>query len=289
MNRQQDRRQRGGGSGPAPSRRWWRHLVACLAVAWSLAPVAALVVAAFTRSPEAGACPECAVGNLADLFADPGRPYSRWYLNSLVTAAIAAGVVTLVGVAAAYGGSRSRRVSKRTAGDGLLLLQAFPVSLAVIGLYLTVGEVGKSLPQLGRNSWLGLALCYVGVTLAWVTWLVWTELAAVPTEIADAATLDGAGHVRIFAMTVQHFRGTLWAVLAVVFVGVYGEFMLASVLLTEPGHQTLAVGLAELARGPAQFQGRFAVGALLACLPGLLAALAYRRRLAAPALLRPLQ
>lgn len=280
---------RHGGAGAASAQgRWWRHLVAWLAVGWSLAPIAALVVAAFTRTPGAGPCPECGVDNLTGLFTDPGRPYPTWYLNSLVTAAIAAGLVTAIGAGAAYGVSRFRRVSKRLAGDGLLLLLAFPASLAVIGFYLTVGEAGLAFPQLGRNSWLGLALCYVGATLAWVTWLLWSELAAVPTEIADAATLDGAGHARIFAMTVQQFRGTLWAVCAVVFGGVYGEFLLASVLLTESGHQNLAVGLAELARGPAQLQGRFAVGALLAALPGILAALGYRRRLGGAMLLRPL-
>lgn len=276
---------------PRDTVRWWRHVAAGLAVVWSLAPVAGLLAAALSGNAAAGGwpCRQCASDNLSGLFSDPARPYLSWFLNSLLSAAAAAGLVVLLGVTAAYGISRLQYRGRRIAWDGLLLLLASPAVLAVVGIYLTVDNVGEAIPQVGRNTWLGLALAYVGATLAWVVWLITRQLQTFPGEVEDAAVLDGAGHARIFVLRLRHLGAWLAILFGLVFGGVYGEFMLASVLLSEPDHSTLAVGLSELALGPAQLQGQFAAGALLASLPAVLVASASYRGANGPALLGPVR
>lgn len=289
----------------------WRHAVALAAVAWSLLPVAALVVVAFTPGTAAAGQPAGEVWR--DLLTDPSHPYPTWFANSLLSAATAAVLVVFLGTCAAYGlstyglssyyrssssrvpssggpsyrsslgpvrRSRSRTRWRALMRDGLLVSQAFPSALAVIGLYLTVAKLGEAIPQAGRNTWLGLALCYLGMSLAWVAWLLAGSLRTLPREVLDAATLDGAGHLRIFfTFSLRHLAPVLVPMLGVLFASLYGEFMVASALLGEPDRLTLAVGVTQLADGGPELHRQFAAGALLACLPMVLIAVGCYRGL----------
>jgi arabinogalactan oligomer/maltooligosaccharide transport system permease protein len=66
-----------------------------------------------------------------------------------------------------------------------------------------------------------------------------------------------------------------------VFVGLYGEFMLASIFLTDVDTQTLGVGLYGMTLGNQanELFGRFTAGALLASLPVMVLYLAFQRQL----------
>ncbi len=256
--------------------------MAVVAVGWAVLPIIVLVVIAMTSPADNGTTDPSYLGispDVASLFGDPQWPYLRWYLNSLLAAGTGAALVTILGVAAVYGLS-VRGVRSGAVGSMTLLLQAFPPILAVLGIYLTVAKVGTAIPQVGPNSWLALALVYVGAGLSWVVWHLSRRLAAVPGEIVDAARLDGAGHVRIFVtFTLRHLAPALGTVFGVVFVVLFGEFLLASVLLREPDRLTLAVGLAQAAGDDVGLTARVAAGALVACLPGLLVlAVGIRRR-----------
>ena len=65
-------------------------------------------------------------------------------------------------------------------------------------------------------------------------WLLKGYFDTVPRELDEAAIVDGASHARIFfTMTLRLVMPILVTVFMLVFVGLYGEFMLASIFLTD--------------------------------------------------------
>ena len=81
-------------------------------------------------------------------------------------------------------------------------------------------------------------------------WLLKGYFDTVPREIDEAAIVDGASHARIFfTMHLRLVMPILVTVCMLVFVGLYSEFMLASIFLTDVDSQTLGVGLYAHDRG----------------------------------------
>jgi arabinogalactan oligomer/maltooligosaccharide transport system permease protein len=91
----------------------------------------------------------------------------------------------------------------------------------------------------------------------------------VPASIDEAAKLDGAGHARIFFTIILRLSAPILAVVGLLsFIGTSSEFVVASVVLTDPAKQTLAVGLFQFVTQETSANWPvFAAGAVLAALP----------------------
>ena len=75
-------------------------------------------------------------------------------------------------------------------------------------------------------------------------WLLKGYFDTVPRELDEAAKVDGASHARIFfTMTLRLVMPILVTVFMVSFVGLFSEFLLASIFLRDIDTQTLGVGL----------------------------------------------
>ena len=90
--------------------------------------------------------------------------------------------------------------------------------------------------QLGLfNTYVSLIATYTAVSLSLCTWLLVGFYRAIPTEVLDAATIDGCGKV-----------GLLWRIVlplavpgilasgAFVFISVWQELLLAVTLISDP-------------------------------------------------------
>lgn len=98
------------------------------------------------------------------------------------------------------------------------------------------------------------------------TWLMKGYFDTVPREIDEAARIDGAGHLRIFASVVLPLVKPMLAVQALwAFMGPFGDYLLAKFLLRSPESLTIAVGLQTFISNPQQQKvALFAAGAILA-------------------------
>ena len=90
-----------------------------------------------------------------------------------------------------------------------------------------------------------------------------------PSNIDEAAKIDGAGHARIFFTISLRLVVPLLAVVGLLsFITTTNEFVVASILLIDPEKQTLAVGLFKLVSNPNYADWTaFSAGAILAALP----------------------
>ena len=278
------RKPREGGAGGGSN--WWRHALGIVALAWALFPILFLVSAALNPSGQLSTADllprHFSMQNIIDLGNDPARPYWTWYKNSLIICTVGAFLSVFIGALAAFAFSRLRFAGRRLGLLSLLLLQLFPAVLALVAMYITFAKVGDVIPAFGLNTTWGLLLAYMGGAMGSNVWLLKGYFDTIPREMDEAAIMDGASHARIFfTMTLRLVAPILVTVFMLSFVGLFGEFMLASVFLTDVNSQTLGVGLWSMSKGTTanELFGRFAAGSLLCSLPVMLLYLAFQRQL----------
>lgn len=264
---------------------WWRHLLAVVAIVWALFPIVFIISAAINPSGTLNTAEllptRMSWSNFDALFNDPARPYTSWYRNSMIVAGVGSLASVFLGACAAYAFSRLRFTGRRPGLLALLLFQMFPALLAFVALYITFDKIGDVLPAIGLNSVYGLMLCYLGGAMGANVWLLKGYFDTVPRELDEAAKVDGASHARIFfTMTLRLVMPILVTVFMLSFVGLFSEFLLASIFLRDVDQQTLGVGLWAMQKADKnRYFGQFCAGAVLASLPVVLLYLSFQRQL----------
>ncbi len=208
-------------------------------------------------------------GNYLTLLKSDQFPFWTWFYNSLKIATITSVVSLSITTVAAYAFSRFRFLGRQTMLKALLLINAFPSLLALVATFLMISQVGDVLPFVGLDNHTSLILVYLGGAMGVNIWLMKGFLDTIPRDIDESAMVEGASHWQIFIKLILPLLRPILVVIAITnYIGTYGEFVLARVLLRSNEHYTLMVGLQIFAG--AQFQQRwgvFAAGALMGALP----------------------
>lgn len=220
--------------------------------------------------------------NFQRLTTNPQAPVFTWIWNSVKMASISAVIVTIVTALAAYSFSRFRYRGRRAGLLTILLIQLFPNMLSIVALYLLLLQIGNipGLSWLGLNTHGGLILIYTGGALGFNTWLMKGYFDTIPKELDEAATIDGASRWEIFWRVILPLVRPILAVMAVLtFIGVYGDFLIAKVMLKSTDSYTLMVGLGQLIQGRTEDWGVFAAASLIGALPIVLVFLILQKQL----------
>ncbi|MFD8194180.1 carbohydrate ABC transporter permease [Streptomyces wuyuanensis] len=193
------------------------------------------------------------------------QPLLRAAGNSLLVALCAAAVAVLVATPAAYVAARHRGRLAKAATGWAVISQAFPFVLLIIPLFLIL----KNLRLVDTLT--GLVLVYVVWSLPFALWMLIGYVRAVPSEVEEAAAVDGAGRVRtLVSVTAPLLAPGVAATAMFAFVTAWNEFFFALVLLKTTEKQTLPVVLTRFlgAEGVADL-GPLAAAAFLATIPSL--------------------
>ncbi|WP_243064306.1 sugar ABC transporter permease [Humibacter sp. RRB41] len=251
----------------------WRHLVAIVMVVFAVFPLLYVLSASLNPSGSLVGSNDLFqtinFGNYVKLFQNPDQPFALWFANTLVIGVVTAVSTVFLGAFAAYAFSRMRFTGRRIGLLSLMLIQMFPQFLAVVAIFLLLSALGDVFPVLGLGSQLGLMLVYLGGALGVNTYLMYGFFNTVPMSIDEAAKIDGASHAQIFFTIILRLVAPILAVVGLLsFIATTGEYVIASIVLTDPNTQTLAVGLYTFVSQ--QFSNNwsiFAAGAVLAALP----------------------
>ena len=183
---------------------------------------------------------------------------------------------------AAYAFSRLRFAGRVTMLKGILLIQVFPNLLALVSIYLLIQQVGDVIPGFGLNTHAGLILVYLGGSMGMNIWLMKGFLDTIPRAIDESAMVDGATNFQIFTQLLLPLLRPILVVIGILsFIGTYGDFVMARVLLKSTEQFTLMVGLQIFTAG--QFSknwGAFSAGALIGALPIMIIYLALQDQIA---------
>ncbi len=249
------------------------QLVALLAAGFSLFPVVWIVSSAFNGAnslSSSSLIPESVtLDNFEALLGGGTTPIGRWMLNSFLVALVAASANVLVAAFAAYAFSRMRFRGRRTLLTSLLVMQIFPQFLGFVAFFVLAQQVGDLVPALGLNTLSFLILVYTGGAAGFNAFLLKGFLDSIPTSLDEAALIDGATPLDIFFRIIMPLARPMLAVIFMLsFIAVFGEYILASFLLSSTENYTLAVGLqAFLAEGYNAKWGLLAATALAGALP----------------------
>jgi len=208
-------------------------------------------------------------GNYRTLLTLDQFPFWTWFLNSIKVAGITAVVSLAITTVASYAFSRFRFRGRVAMLKAILLINVFPSLLALVATFLMISQAGDVVPFLGLDNHTSLILVYLGGAMGVNIWLMKGFLDTIPRDIDESAMVEGASDWQIFTRLIfPLLRPILTVILILNYIGTYGEFVLARVLLRSNETYTLMVGLQIFAG--AQFTQRwgvFAAGALMGALP----------------------
>jgi len=209
------------------------------------------------------------LGNYQRLMTSGDFPFWTWFWNSIKISSITAVLSLSITTVAAYAFSRFRFKGRQTMLKAIFLIQVFPALLALVATFLMISQAGDVLPFMGLNTHTSLILVYLGGAMGMNIWLMKGYMDTVPREIDESAMVEGATSWQIFVRLILPLLKPILIVIGIInYIGTYGEFVLARVLLSSNDKYTLMVGLQIFAG--AQFDQRwgvFAAGALIGALP----------------------
>lgn len=208
-------------------------------------------------------------GNYRTLLTSGEFPFWTWFGNSIKISTITSLLSLAITTIAAYAFSRFRFRGRQTMLKAILLIQVFPGLLALVATFLMVSQMGDVIPFLDLDTHTSLILVYLGGAMGINIWLMKGYLDTIPRDIDESAMVEGASDWQIFTRLILPLLRPILIVVAIInYIGTYGEFVLARVLLRSNETYTLMVGLQIFAG--AQFTQRwgvFAAGALIGALP----------------------
>ena len=206
-----------------------------------------------------------ATGELRTIKAE--TPPLLWCWNSIkVSAATSIGITFLSGTAA-YALSRLHFRFRSVTLRALLILQMFPMVLALVAFHVILDYTGQAVEWLGLNTKTGLTMVYLGGFLQFI-WIIKGYFDTIPASLEESAQIDGASQFQTF---VQIHLPISLPVVAVVFILSFiyfmSEYPVASIVLQTRENWTLAVGAASFLPEYKQLWGRFAALAVLSGVP----------------------
>ena len=204
---------------------------------------------------------EITFNQFTELFAD--HPIGLWLQNSFLIATMAMLICMALTVPGAYALSSLRWKGRSLFGLFLLITQMLPEILIVIPLYIIYRRLNMldSLPALSLiNTAFALPVCI---------WILKGVFDSIPSEVLDAAVVDGCTELSVLWMIVLPLSAPgLVAVAIVAFFSAWNEFLFAVIMISSAAFQPASVGLTTLkATGFTPVEQYMAAGLVFSILP----------------------
>lgn len=170
-----------------------------------------------------------------------GKDILTWFQNTVLLAAVTVALSLLIAVPAAYCFSRRRFPGRKLILKCLVLLNSFPAILSMFAIYRLLRPLGLV------NHRVGLILVYTGTMAVFSLWNTKGYFDAIPTEIEEAAKIDGASDIQVVVRIVLPLaKPSIITTALQVLIYVWNEYIYATTFMTGESKYTLAAGLNSL-------------------------------------------
>jgi maltose/maltodextrin transport system permease protein len=194
-------------------------------------------------------------------------PPLLWFWNSVKISALSSIGILLLSGTAAYAFARLHFKFRSTTLSSLLILQMFPMVLALVAIYVILDFLGQYVPALGLNTHPGLILVYLGGISGYI-WMLKGYFDTIPVSMEESATIDGATQFQTFTQILLPMSVPIFAVVFILsFISFMSEYPVASIILQARENWTLAVGANSFLAEHQKLWGRFAALAVLSGVP----------------------
>lgn len=195
--------------------------------------------------------------------------------NSLLVAGMTIAISILMALPAAFVLARHRNLMVTLVSGWVRLAQVAGGIAVIIPLYLILRDL-----QL-VNTLLGVSLAEAIPCSAFATWVLVSYIRQIPTEIEEAAVLDGATNWQVILHVVLPLiRPGLLSVVLVVFFISWNDFLGPLILINDPEYYTIIVALFTFIGQVGQVDwGMLLAFATLSCLPAIVVIIVAERHL----------
>ena len=159
----------------------------------------------------------------------------RYFLNSTVISLGATAIALVLAIFASYGFARFNFRGKPAYQAFILIGQLLPTAAIIVPLFITLRWLGLV------NTYLGLILVYMILTLPLSVWMLTSYFKAIPVELEEAAIIDGASRLGVlFRITLPLSLPGIVAIIIYAFVTTWNEFIFALVLAQDCARENAA-------------------------------------------------
>lgn len=201
--------------------------------------------------------------NISDVFRSV--PLGRFYVNSAVQTGIITVAQIVTSILAAYAFAFLRLPAKAATFGLFLATLMVPWEAIIIPNYLAISGWGLAR---GGMTYLGLVLPFLAS--AFGTFLLRQAFLQFPSELRDAAVIDGCGHWRLlWRVIVPLSKPSIAAVGVYVFLSAWNQYFWPLILIRDSEFQTLQIGISQLNDAEVAQPGLILAGVALSLLPTL--------------------
>ena len=160
--------------------------------------------------------------------------FLRYLMNSLIIAGLATGISLVLGLPAAYSIAKYRQ---RKIGLIILVARMTPFVSYLLPWYIIFRTLGLV------DTYSALTITHLIITLPMVIWLMVSFFESVPTELEDAAMIDGCSRLQSFLIIVVPLVRNGIATSAIIsFIFSWNQFLF-SLILSGPKTKTVPVAV----------------------------------------------
>ena len=188
--------------------------------------------------------------------------FLTWMKNSFLVSF----VVTLTGVVLAstsgYALSRFNFMGRRAVLSSLLMTQMFPATMLLLPFFILLAKLKLI------NSYLGLIIIYSSTALPFCIWQMKGYYDTIPAALEEAARMDGCSRFSAFIKVILPVSTPALVITALFsFMASWSEYVVAAIVLQDPGLYTLPLGLKTFQASLATQWGLYAAGAVVVSIP----------------------
>jgi multiple sugar transport system permease protein len=159
-------------------------------------------------------------------------------LNSLIVSGVSTLVAVIVGAFGGYVVSRSRSRTVKGYSFSLFVIQALPLVVFIIPLFMLFARLGLV------DNLFGLTIVYVAASIPVITWTMAAYFDSIPVSLEEAAWVDGCSRVEAFFKIV--LRNSLPGLLSAAvfsFLLSWNDYLAATVFLKTDAVKTMPVAI----------------------------------------------
>ena len=188
--------------------------------------------------------------------------FLTWMKNSFLVSF----VVTLTGVVLAstsgYALSRFNFKGRRAVLSSLLMTQMFPATMLLLPFFILLAKLKLI------NSYLGLIIIYSSTALPFCIWQMKGYYDTIPDALEEAARIDGCSRFSAFTKVILPVSAPALVITALFsFMASWSEYVVAAIVLQDPGLYTLPLGLKSFQASLSTQWGLYAAGAVVVSIP----------------------
>jgi multiple sugar transport system permease protein len=175
--------------------------------------------------------------NLGEVVTHDDGIFLRWFANTLIYVVVGAGGATILATAAGYGLAKYRFRGRNVVFASILGAIAVPGTALAVPTFLLFSQVG-----LTNTMWAIILPSLVSPFGLYLMWVFSAE--AVPTELLEAARVDGAGEWRtFFTISLRLLAPGIVTVALFAIVATWNNYFLPLIMLNDQDLYPLTLGL----------------------------------------------